>query len=91
MAQGTAHHRAKGLFELVVHCPEAHQRIVDGVPDNADGSDDTRVGNADAHDIGQEEQVEQVLEVKHNIAGGGEGGKAQFFQGTYLGGLPGWS
>ena len=30
----------------------AHQGVIDGVPDDADGGDDTGVGNADAHDIG---------------------------------------
>jgi hypothetical protein len=45
------------------------------------------MGNADAHNIGQEEQIEQILKIENNIAGRGKRGKAQFFHRAYLGSL----
>ena len=40
------------VFELVVHGPVANHGIVYCIPDDADGGDDTGMGDLDAHDIG---------------------------------------
>ena len=73
----------------MIYRPETYQRVIDRIPDNADGCNNAGMCDADAHDIGQEEQVKQILKVKDHIAGSGERGKAEFFQCTNLWGQTG--
>ena len=50
--EGTAHF---AVLEPVVHSPVANQRVIDGIPQDTDGGDDTCMGDLKTHDIGQEE------------------------------------
>ena len=77
--EGTTHFT---VLEPVIHSPVTNQGIVNGIPQDAHGSDDAGMGDFQTHDVGQEEQVEQVLEVKDHVAGCGEGAEAQFLRKT---------
>ena len=71
----------------MVDGPITDQGIVDCIPDDAGGGNHTGMGNLNTQNIGQEEQIEQILEVKDHVTCGGEGTEAQLFQKADASGL----
>ena len=69
----------------MVHCPVTHHGVIDGIPYNANGGDHARMGVLNAHHIGQEKQIEKVLEIKDHITCGGKCTKSHLFQHTHRG------